>query len=160
MKGTTHILGGIAAAVIWQKYFNIPIQDPIYFYSAAIVGSIIPDICHPKSIIGRRVPILSRAFSKIFGHRSLSHSLLFMVLLYLLFQQLTFYGATSIEIGLLVGVGSHILLDAMTVQGVKFLYPINMKIRLPLYVRTGSLIGETLVAMSLLTLMVLSLFLF
>ncbi|MFC0560041.1 metal-dependent hydrolase [Halalkalibacter alkalisediminis] len=158
MKGTTHIIGGIAAAVVWHKFTNTPIQEPIYYYSAAFIGSIIPDICHPKSMIGRRLPILSRIFSKIFGHRSLSHSLLFMMLLYILFQQLTFIGSTSLGLGVLVGVASHILLDSMTTQGVKFLYPFKMNVRMPLYVRTGSLIGENFVTLSLLVLTFLFLF--
>lgn len=149
MKGTTHIFGGLAAAIIWQKYTKTTIQEPIFFYSAALMGSVIPDICHPKSLIGRRLPILSRTFSKIFGHRSLSHSLLFMFLLYILIQQITFYGMPSIKSGILIGVGSHIFLDSMTAQGVKLFYPLKLTVRLPLYIRTGSLIGENLISLSL-----------
>lgn len=156
MKGTTHIIGGITTAVIAHQYFNVTIQAPILFYSAAAMGSIIPDICHPKSTIGRMVPAFSKVVNQIFGHRSLSHSLLFLLLIYWLLNFLQFAGSTSIQTGVLFGMGSHMLLDAMTTQGIKFFYPLQMKIRTPLYVRTGSLIGERLVVASLITLTVVA----
>jgi inner membrane protein len=158
MKGTTHILGGIAAAVVIESQFDILIQEPLIYYSAAVAGALIPDICHPKSMIGRRLPIFSRAFSRIFGHRSFSHSLLFMVLLFIITEQFHFAGAASIQAGLLIGVASHILLDGMTAQGVKLLYPIKMNIRTPLYVRTGSKIGESIVIVLLISVTIFALF--
>ncbi|GAE36991.1 metal-dependent hydrolase [Halalkalibacter akibai] len=154
MQGTTHIIGGVAAAIVLHSHFQQPVSEPIIYYSAAIAGAILPDICHPKSMIGRRLPILSTAFSKIFGHRSLSHSLLFMVALYLLTAQTSF----SFQTGLLIGVGSHLLLDMMTAQGIKLLYPLKLKVRTPLYVKTGSLLGEGLVNIGLILIITMSLF--
>ncbi|ARK30456.1 metal-dependent hydrolase [Halalkalibacter krulwichiae] len=158
MKGTTHILGGIAAAAIAQNQFNLGMENTIIYYSTAVIGAIIPDICHPNSMIGRRLPILSKVFSSVFGHRSFTHSLLFFLLVFILTEQFTFEYAQTVQAGILVGIGSHIVLDALTARGVKLLYPLKVNIRSPLFVRTGSLIGESLVVVGLLTLMVMTFF--
>ncbi|WP_332632795.1 metal-dependent hydrolase [Halalkalibacter flavus] len=158
MKGTTHLIGGVTAAVIYENQFPGTINEPFLFYTTALAGAIIPDICHPKSMIGRRLPIVSRTISTVFGHRSFSHSLLFLMIVYLLTEQLTIQGANAIQLGLLLGVGSHIVLDAITPQGVKLFYPIKMNVRTPIYVKTGSVIGETVVTFCLGGLLVFYLF--
>jgi inner membrane protein len=145
MKGPTHIVGGLAAAAFAVKVLSLHTQEPIIYYSAALFGSIIPDICHPKSMIGRTVPLLSNMLSRLFGHRSITHSLLFVFLIYWGMEQLAFQGSTDFQLGVTVGVISHIILDLLTPQGTKLFYPIKSTIRIPFYVRTGSVIGETTV---------------
>ncbi|KHF39894.1 metal-dependent hydrolase [Halalkalibacter okhensis] len=158
MKGTTHLIGGLTAAVVFESQFSVTINEPIIFYSSALIGAIIPDICHPKSMIGRRLPILSKMFSSVFGHRSFSHSLLFLFFVYFLTDQLVFSFADELQLGLLLGIGSHIILDAITPQGVKLFYPIKMNVRTPIYVKTGSVIGESVVTICLGGVLVLYLF--
>ncbi|WP_017727828.1 metal-dependent hydrolase [Halalkalibacterium ligniniphilum] len=156
MKGPTHILGGLAAATISTQLFDVHVQETLYFYSAALFGSVIPDICHPKSMVGRMVPFISHFLLRIFGHRSVTHSLLFLFLITWLTNLLMINGAADIQAGLLIGIVSHLILDAMTPRGIRLLYPIKMSVRFPFTTKTGSVIGETFVCVVLLTFTILS----
>ncbi|TWI58992.1 metal-dependent hydrolase [Halalkalibacter nanhaiisediminis] len=155
MKGTTHIIGGLAAAAITTHTFNVPVQEPIIFYTAALFGSVIPDICHPKSMVGRMIPIISISLGRIFGHRTITHSLLFVLVTMWLLSLVTFQNAADIQTGLVAGIISHIILDAMTPRGVKLLYPIQTSFRFPFSSQTGSVIGETAVCLVLLGVVVM-----
>ncbi len=155
MKGTTHIIGGLAAAAITTHTFNITIQQPIIFYTAALFGAVIPDICHPKSMVGRMIPIVSTSLSRIVGHRTLTHSLLFVIATMWLMSQFSFQYAADIQVGLIAGIISHIILDAMTPRGVKLLYPLQTSFKFPFSSQTGSRVGETIISLVLLGIVVM-----
>ncbi|MFJ5964581.1 metal-dependent hydrolase [Bacillus sp. NPDC093026] len=143
MTGKTHIMGGVAACSAAAYYYG---YDPITMTAAGSVGALIPDLCHTKSKIGRKFPLLSTLISSVFGHRTFTHSLLFMLIIYLIAT--TYIPNDSLRFGLLVGIASHLLLDAGTVNGIKFLFPATIKVRLPFYVKTGST-GEQVVLAAL-----------
>lgn len=149
MKGTTHIIGGLAAGVMTTQLFDVTVQQPIVFYSSALIGAILPDICHPKSTLGRRLPLISKSIHRVFGHRAITHSLLFIIGLAWVLNQLSFGFAADLQAGILAGVISHIILDAMTPRGVKLLYPLQTSFQFPLNRYTGSKLGETIVGLSL-----------
>ncbi|QTM97959.1 metal-dependent hydrolase [Sediminibacillus dalangtanensis] len=132
MTGKTHIIGGIAACVVTTRFTS---YDPLLLTAAGIFGALLPDICHSGSKIGRKVPLLSKLVSTLFGHRTFTHSLLFLLLIQVLFS--LFHLPEEITTGVLVGATSHLLLDAATKNGIKLLYPLQMTFRLPLTVRTG-----------------------
>lgn len=72
-------MGGIASCTA-----RLIIMDLIQcLWSSGAVGALIPDICHTQSKIGRRFPILSKAVSSVFGHRTFTHSLLFLLIMFL-----------------------------------------------------------------------------
>ncbi|MFS0656118.1 metal-dependent hydrolase [Bacillus sp. 179-C3.3 HS] len=139
MTGKTHIMGGIAASTAVASYYGF---DPVTMTAAGSVGSLIPDLCHTKSKIGRKFPLLSTLISSMFGHRTFTHSLLFLLIIYWIAT--TYIPNDSFSTGLLVGMASHLLLDAGTVNGIKLLFPASIKVRLPFYVKTGST-GEQVV---------------
>ncbi|MBD3859425.1 metal-dependent hydrolase [Bacillus sp. 28A-2] len=143
MTGKTHIMGGIAASAAVAYYYGL---DPVTMAAAGSVGALIPDLCHTKSKIGRKFPLLSTLISSVFGHRTFTHSLLFLLIIY--FIATTYIPNDSLSIGLLVGMASHLILDAGTVNGIKFLFPATIKVRLPFYVKTGST-GEQVVLAAL-----------
>ncbi|WP_353854581.1 metal-dependent hydrolase [Bacillus sp. Bos-x628] len=143
MTGKTHIMGGVAACSAAAYYYG---YDPITMTAAGSVGALIPDLCHTKSKIGRKFPLFSTLISSVFGHRTFTHSLLFMLIIYLIAT--TYIPNDSLQFGLLVGIASHLLLDAGTVNGIKFLFPATIKVRLPFYVKTGST-GEQVVLAAL-----------
>ncbi|WP_053217556.1 metal-dependent hydrolase [Virgibacillus senegalensis] len=132
MTGKTHIIGGIAACVITVRFTP---YDPLLLTAAGIFGSLLPDICHSGSKIGRKIPLLSKLVSALFGHRTFTHSLLFLLLIQVLFS--LFHLPDEVSAGVLVGAASHLLLDAATKNGIKLLYPLQMTFRLPLTIRTG-----------------------
>ena len=132
MTGKTHITGGIAASLAFAQITN---YDPVLMMGAGVVGSIIPDICHGGSKIGRSMPALSKGINVLFGHRSFTHSLLF---LFITAFVLTYMNVNeAITAGIVVGMGSHCVLDMATKNGIKLLFPLNLTIRFPITIRTG-----------------------
>lgn len=132
MEGKTHIIGGAAFGLAFAAYTG---HDPILATGAGALGGIIPDICHTGSKIGKKLPALSFIVSKVFGHRTFTHSLGFLVLTAWLMSTLPIH--SSIQWGIIVGMFSHMLLDACTKNGIKFLYPLPINFRSPLAIRTG-----------------------
>ncbi|MEI4768721.1 metal-dependent hydrolase [Psychrobacillus sp. FJAT-51614] len=132
MTGNTHIVGGIAASLAFAQVSH---YDPVILLGAGVVGALIPDICHGGSTIGRKLPIVSKVINTIFGHRSFTHSLLFLFLIEVLLT--TFLKNESVTVGILVGMVSHYILDMATKNGIKLLFPLKVTIRFPLTTKTG-----------------------
>lgn len=86
MRGTTHKIGGISAGLITLSLVgNFSIETVLVATTAGIVGSLIPDIDEPNSIVGKKVKPLSRPVKAIFGHRGIVHTPIFLLgLTYLL----------------------------------------------------------------------------
>ena len=108
MRGSTHVAAGLTAALLMPN-LNLPAM------AALTLGSILPDIDHRDSLVGRHVPILPR----LLKHRGVTHSLLFAALCYGLYPPL--------------GVGTllHLLLDLMNPAGVLLLWPWKKRISTP-----------------------------
>lgn len=123
MTYKTHIIGGVALAILVNEYV-IPLEgiEFAYYYGSAIVGSLLPDLDHPKSWISKRTIILHYPFRKL-GHRKATHSLFAAVLLWAI---LTLpFGVNFVALGGLLGYTSHLLLDMLNPMGVPLLYPIS-----------------------------------
>lgn len=90
-----------------------------------VVGAIIPDIDKKNSYIGKRLPCVSRFVSRRFGHRTFTHSIIFVFIVYTTLNYLSI--DNSITFGITIGISSHILLDMFNFQGVSLLYPLNTK---------------------------------
>lgn len=132
MTGKTHMIGGAAAALAVADFTS---YDPLLLTAAGVIGALLPDICHGGSKIGRSAPVLSKLVNVLFGHRTITHSLLFLILIQAVMIQFVPY--PELRVGLLAGIGSHLVLDAMTKKGIKFLYPLNFRFRFPFAIRTG-----------------------
>lgn len=147
MTGNTHIIGGLAASLAFAQVTD---YEPIILVGAGIVGALIPDICHGGSKIGRKFKVLSKVINTLFGHRSFTHSLLFLVLIAILLT--SFIDNESIVTGILVGMASHYILDMATKNGIKLLYPLKITVRFPITTRTGGTVEYLVFAvLSLLT---------
>lgn len=133
MTGKTHIVGGIAASLAYAQMTN---HDPIIMVGAGIVGALLPDICHSGSKIGRKLPILSKVINGLFGHRTFTHSLLFLVIVAWLLN--SFMPNEAVKAGFLAGMVSHYVLDMATRNGIKLFFPLSMNVRFPLTTKTGS----------------------
>lgn len=112
------------------------------------IGSLLPDIDHPKSYIGKRLPSISSFFKhNNIMHRELTHSLyailsilLFFLCINLLLKVFFLSLYNSIyhyifagQFGILIGYLSHILLDMISPHGVCLLYPLKKKYRLCIF---------------------------
>lgn len=113
---------GIVLAASPAGISSLGITDILILSASTMAGSLLPDIDHPQSVIGRRLPITSGFLHKSVGHRSLTHSIFFLIATFLLPVLLDY---PLIGIGLSLGTLSHILLDLLCIgSGVAFLYPI------------------------------------
>ncbi|WP_099302410.1 metal-dependent hydrolase [Bacillus sp. Marseille-P3800] len=147
MTGKTHLIGGIAACQA-ADIFLFNNDGSFGFYAAGFIGALIPDICHTHSKIGRRLPVLSKVIGSIFGHRTFTHSLLFLLLTNLLFLYF-FPEQEAIRIGFLIGMISHYVLDAMTVRGIRLFYPAPLRFRIAKLRTGGKIEGFFLVCLTL-----------
>ncbi|MFJ7934612.1 metal-dependent hydrolase [Sporosarcina sp. NPDC096371] len=146
MTGNTHIVGGIAASLAYAQFTN---HDPILMLGAGVIGALLPDICHSGSTVGRKLPLLSKFINGVFGHRTFTHSLLFLVLIAMLLN--AFIPNEAVKAGFLVGMVSHYVLDMATKNGIKLLFPLRMTVRFPVTTKTGGTVEK--VVFSILTLM-------
>lgn len=141
MEGKTHAIGGICLGIASQSYYitqSLDAPQIMLYYGACLLGSLLPDVCHPGSWTGRRAKVLSKGISRYFGHRTITHSILFVVLIYWLTSTFAFQDNELIQTGLLIGIVSHLILDAMTVRGIQLFYPIPLRVRFPVYMKTAS----------------------
>lgn len=97
-------------------------------------GSLLPDIDHPGSKIGRALYPIAWVVNKLFGHRGATHSLLALFLTSVLFVLPAFLLEsvlallyTQFAIGVSVGFLSHLILDMSTKSGVPLLHPFSGK---------------------------------
>ena len=147
MTGNTHIMGGLAASLAFAQVSN---YEPVLLVGAGVIGAIIPDICHGGSKIGRRFKVTSKVINTIFGHRSFTHSILFLVLMGFILNKI--FDNEAIVLGILVGMASHYVLDMATKNGIKLLYPLKITVRFPITTRTGGTVEQFVFAvLSLLT---------
>ncbi|CAA6605927.1 Predicted membrane-bound metal-dependent hydrolase [Rhodospirillaceae bacterium LM-1] len=101
----------------------------------AALGSLLPDIDHPKSWAGRRMALVSIPLAALIGHRGVTHSLLAVAALALF---LGLAGTGNLAAPLAVGYLSHLLADSMTLSGIPLAWPSKQAYGLRL-LRTGSL---------------------
>lgn len=141
MNKPAHLMGGLTVGIAVTKYTTIQYNGVVdgalgigAVLCGALLGSLLPDIDHRNSYIGKKLKIASFIISKTLGHRSVVHAPLviftFSALLYFLTMQLT---GTAHEvsryfvIGLSYGMFSHLFLDMLTKRGIPLFYPISKK---------------------------------
>lgn len=136
MQGRTHILAGVAVGLVMAS--GLEIAPALGVVAAAALGALLPDIDHPKSIIGRRAGLVGGVVRLGVAHRGALHSGLAAALVFL--------GASALPADLRVfgvafagGYASHLVLDMMTGAGVPLFWPHKQRISL-LPIRTGGLV--------------------
>lgn len=115
MQFKTHLALGVLTGMLTTS-------DTMQF-CCICVGSVLPDIDHSATMLGKAMPIVP----KLFKHRGFTHSLLFSTII------------AFIDVWMCYGTLIHCISDMMTKQGISLLYPIEKKFKLPLakYAKTG-----------------------
>lgn len=124
MVGTTHLAAGLALAVVMPELSAVGV-------AGVALGSLLPDIDKPTSLLGRHFPIVPKWLSKII-HRKVTHRLIFFALVYGLYAPLG------------LGYATHLFLDACTPAGIPFLHT---TIRVPFissFARSGGVFDHIL----------------
>lgn len=128
-KGITHILIGISFFMAVENYFFLAI-DGIIILTCIVLGSLLPDIDHPGSKLGR----YAYPVSSVVQHRGFTHSLIAALILPLPAILIS----TRYYLPLVAGYLLHLLADTLNPSGVMWLYPYKRKYSLKL-ANTGGL---------------------
>ena len=140
MTYKTHITGGLMLTLGGAAILNMIDVKPNnlgevgLLFGCAFIGSLLPDIDHPNSKINKYNP-LSTIICMVAQHRSITHSLLWMVVVSLV-GLLYKFNVWAI-IGLNIGILSHLILDMMNPTGVPLFYPYRKMYRV-CKISTGS----------------------
>lgn len=134
MMAKSHVIVGLASWIVVAPLLHLPPLSPAGL-ALTLVGSLLPDIDHPASWVGRRSRPVSTAISGVFGHRGITHSALAVVGLVVLLRH---GGYTRIiTSALAVGYLSHLGADMLTPRGLRLAWPLRATWSLPLC-NTGS----------------------
>lgn len=118
-------------------------------YIPVVLGSLLPDIDHPHSQVGKLTQPVSGFLARYLGHRGVTHSLLAVVgFTSLLFASAEGMGAnrpSSLLAAVSIGYLSHLLADYLTLTGIPLLWPLKLKFSMPLMkLRVGSPVEHAL----------------
>lgn len=119
-----HIAVAVFTGFVMDYFLlDLNIIDTVMFYPALLLGAIYPDIDMTNSYIGSRV-FLSDIFAYFFGHRTITHSIFLMTILFGVATYI--WGINAFLAGFTVGFLTHILGDLSNGK-VQILYPISKK---------------------------------
>lgn len=119
MTAGTHLAGAALTASLLR---GVGVEVGLVEGVALAWGSVMPDIDTTTSGPGKFVRPLSSFLERRFGHRTLTHSLLFTLALALLLYPL-WRASPGVYWAFLAGYLSHLLLDTLNVNGVPLLWP-------------------------------------
>lgn len=156
MTGRTHDIAGLTALtltiVLLPSLPPMTLATAITAFGANFVGSLFPDIDQPTSDLWdnfRGGPFVSKFVCKFLGgHRHFSHSIfgtifiaVLLALILKMLQPIILVDMSIIWWSFMIGVGSHILFDMPTKEGVPLFWPYMWKIGIPpfrsLRIRSG-----------------------
>ncbi len=113
----------LAVALFFILIFFQHIINPIVFLPVFFIAAIIPDIDTPFSRIGHYK--LFRIFNFFTKHRGIIHSFIFLAIIsipiFLFFRE--------ILLPFVLGYSLHLLLDALTIEGIRPFYPLKSKVK-------------------------------
>lgn len=142
----THVTFALFLGLLMIKI--VPVQtNNIILLAVIIFFSILPDLDCEHSFLGKKL----NPISFLFKHRGFFHSIIFMVMIAIIVFLIT--KNSYYTLGVMIGFGSHLLLDGMTKSGIIPFWPSKLKIKGKL--RTGGIIDWFLLFIFLALFMVL-----
>lgn len=125
MTAPNHLTGGIVFTGLFCSFFSVNIFANPIFITATLFGSLLPDIDHTKSWIGKAFYPVAKWLSVNYGHRTITHSIFFLIGICVLsiFLEKNFRADYSVSIILFFSVLSHLIFDMVTLQGIPLFYP-------------------------------------
>lgn len=163
MKYQSHILIAVSVVTALKPWNENGVILTALIYGLAILGSLLPDIDHPHSFFGSKIPVIPTILYRFDGHRGVTHSLfgliwaaIFGIILantikHLLSIEFPNFGQiipnsdlTKLQNSRLLifslGIGylTHLLADFITNKGIPIFWPVRQKYVLKL-ATTGSI---------------------
>ena len=129
MQVFNHIAGGLTFTGIFASFHDVNVFEKPEYLTVTIVFAMLPDIDHTRSIIGKTVYPLARWLSRKFGHRTITHSLIFYVAVMLMVRAIELLYLHTSVFSVLCGYAllSHNIFDMCTRQGIPFFYPFSTR---------------------------------
>ena len=143
MTAQGHLLFSVTCVLLAHKVELTPaLADASLWHIVpmALASALLPDLDHPRSLLGRQLPWISGPLSRLFGHRGFTHSLLAvgMGVWGLAQVEAPWLLSGAVKDALIVGYLSHLLGDWLTPMGIPLLWPWRRRFRLPgLPLRSG-----------------------
>ena len=125
MTALNHVIGGAAFTAFFCSLHDLNIFSQPQYIAYTVVFSLLPDADHTKSTIGFCLYPIAKILDRKFGHRTITHSLIFYLSLGFLFYILEFFfpilqNSTTI---FMYSYLSHLIFDSMTKQAIPLFYP-------------------------------------
>ena len=145
MMGTTHVAFAVLCYYIIAYFAKLPFEAPMVL-TLLIIGSLIPDIDHPRAFLNQQFYLFKRAsgsFGGLVTHRGIVHSFLAAVIatavvgIIAIFYQLEMLAVMCFFLGFV----SHLVADTLNPAGIKWLQPFS-KAKVKDGIRTGSAIEK------------------
>ena len=126
MKAGTHIIGGFVFTGTLCSFTDVNVFETPEYIAACALFSILPDIDTTKSAIGKIFYPISWLLYRKAGHRTITHSLLFLLFIWAASFALFKFGiipnTNLVKIAVFATIG-HFVFDMVTYSGVPLLYP-------------------------------------
>ena len=126
MKAPAHITAGFTFTGVLCSIFDINIFSSYRTTLLCVFCSLLPDIDTTKTIMGKTLYPFAKFINRQFGHRTITHSFLFLLLIFSSCKGLVYFNIVTNPNFTMIScfsVLSHIILDMFTVSGVPFFYP-------------------------------------
>jgi len=128
---TSIALAGAVVSIAYNFGYTIDKELLQFIIPSILLGTAFPDIDEPESWIGRRTRGISDLIKIIFGHRGITHTLIFILVFTLILIAINiFYGEKHFFLsifGFAFGMLGHIIGDAHTKSGIMLFYPFSKK---------------------------------
>src|SRR5258706_8162210 len=122
MSGPTHVTFALFMYLLLLTATGVSL-NPVNAAAIAL-SSLLPDIDTGASSLGKLLPFISLRIERRFGHRTVTHSALFIAALGIIALPLMVVDR-DLYLCTLAGYASHPFLDTMTVNGVKLFHPFS-----------------------------------
>jgi len=153
MMAFTHVATGAFIGLAAARLAHVPHAVELAMLAGGLAGSLLPDIDHPQSWLGRRFFFVSIPLSMLIGHRGATHSA--MALFFALAGAWVFASAAGTAGGLAsafsgalcAGYASHLAADWLTPAGIPLLWPNPCRFKSRVTVQIGGLAEYSLAAL-------------
>jgi len=158
VMGTTHAAFALLCYYVIAYFAGLPFDAPMVL-TMLVVGSLLPDIDHPRGFLARQFYLFkrtSRGIRKFVTHRGIFHSLLAaLIATAVVWLVSMFYNLEMLAVAcFLLGFISHLTLDSLNPTGIKWLQPFS-KAKVKDGIRTGSFLEKVFFSVTVVAILML-----
>lgn len=145
MMGTTHAAFALLCYYVIAYFAGLPLYAPTVL-TFLIVGSLLPDIDHPRTLLAQQLHLFKRAskgFGRFVTHRGIVHSILAaLIATAVVWVIAMFYNWETLAVAcFFLGFMSHLAADSLNPTGIRWLQPFS-KAKVKDGIKTGSAVEK------------------